>query len=55
MLPSLNLHRLFEKGNGDSQIVTAGLPDPVDQLKGLLTQPGNTPGAVLPDERHQCR
>lgn len=43
LLPSLNLHRLFQKGAGNSQIVTAGLPDPVDQLKGLLTQPGNRP------------
>ncbi len=42
LLPSLNLHRLFQKGNGDSQIVTAGLPDPVDQLKGLLTPAGAT-------------
>jgi TgpA N-terminal domain/Transglutaminase-like superfamily/Domain of unknown function (DUF4129) len=43
VLPSLNLHRLFEKGNGGTKVVNAGLPDPVDQLKGLLGSLSNTP------------
>ena len=43
LLPSLNLHRLFEKGNGGTKVINAGLPDPVDQLKGLLIGQSNTP------------
>jgi transglutaminase-like putative cysteine protease len=43
LLPSLNLHRLFQKGDGNSSIVTTQLPDAVDQLKGLLQEPGNRP------------
>jgi TgpA N-terminal domain/Transglutaminase-like superfamily/Domain of unknown function (DUF4129) len=41
LLPSLNLHRLFQKGEGSAQSTTSALPNPVDQLKGLLTEPGN--------------
>lgn len=43
LLPSLNLHRLFQKGEGGVQTSTSSLPDPVDELRGLLTQPGNRP------------
>src|SRR5579863_3142180 len=41
LLPSLNLHRLFQKGDGKPNIVSTTLPDPVDELKGLLNQPGH--------------
>jgi transglutaminase-like putative cysteine protease len=44
VLPSLNLHRLFEKGAGGTNVINPGLPNPVDQLTGLLRSPeSNTP------------
>ncbi|HXS65908.1 MAG TPA: DUF3488 and transglutaminase-like domain-containing protein [Streptosporangiaceae bacterium] len=43
VLPSLNLHHLFDKGSGGTKVINAGLPDPVDQLKGLLIGQTNTP------------
>jgi transglutaminase-like putative cysteine protease len=40
LLPTLNLHRIFSGGSGDGTVAPVGLPDPVDQLHGLLTASG---------------
>jgi transglutaminase-like putative cysteine protease len=42
LLPTLNLHRLFGGSSGDHS-VTAGLPLPLDEMRGLLTSPVNEP------------
>ena len=38
LLPSLNLHRLFASGTSGADQTSVGLPNPVDQLHGLLTR-----------------
>ena len=38
VLPSLNLHRLFASGTSGAGQTSVGLPNPVDQLHGLLTR-----------------
>ncbi|MHB1595883.1 MAG: transglutaminase TgpA family protein [Streptosporangiaceae bacterium] len=38
VLPSLNLHRLFSSGTSGPGQTSVGLPNPVDQLHGLLTR-----------------
>lgn len=43
LLPTLNLHRLFGKHGGGDTVVAAGLPNPVVQMRGLLTDTTNTP------------
>jgi hypothetical protein len=58
LLPSLNLHRLFEGHSGGTKAVQAVLPNPVDQLHTLLASstvlpilsyksPGSDPGEYL--------
>lgn len=43
LLPSLNLHRLLTGHSGGGHAVPVGLPDPVDQLHGLLTSSTSRP------------
>ncbi|HVB46581.1 MAG TPA: transglutaminaseTgpA domain-containing protein [Streptosporangiaceae bacterium] len=44
LLPSLNLHRPFHGGSGSGpRAFEVGMPDPVDQLHSLLTQPAGEP------------
>lgn len=43
LLPSLNLHRLFANHGGGGHISRVGLPNPVDQMRGLLDETNNAP------------
>jgi transglutaminase-like putative cysteine protease len=43
LLPSLNLHRLFANHGGGDRISRVGLPNPVDQMRGLLDKTNNAP------------
>lgn len=43
LLPSLNLHRLFDGHGGGDRVVSAGLPNPVDEMQALLTESNPTP------------
>lgn len=43
VLPSLNLHRLFDSHGGGNHIVQAGLPNPVDQMHALLNETNSAP------------
>lgn len=49
LLPSLNLHRLFDQGHG-GPVVNVALPDAVDQMRALLTNTSNSP--VLSYQAH---
>ena len=39
LLPSLNMHRLFDSSDGGVHVQEVPLPNPVDQLHGLLIRP----------------
>jgi hypothetical protein len=43
LVPSLNLHRLFDGHGGGNHTFEAGLPNPVDQMRGLLNETKNAP------------
>ncbi|HWF81807.1 MAG TPA: DUF3488 and transglutaminase-like domain-containing protein [Streptosporangiaceae bacterium] len=43
LLPSLNLHRLFDSHGGGDHVVPAGLPNPVDQMHALLSETNSAP------------
>lgn len=43
LLPNLNLHRLFANRGGGDHISHVGLPNPVDQMRGLLDETNNAP------------
>ncbi len=43
LLPSLNLHRIFDGHGAGASSTTAGLPSPIDQLDALLANPSNLP------------
>jgi transglutaminase-like putative cysteine protease len=43
LLPSLNVHRLFSGSSGGSTVTDVPLPNPVDQLHGLLTRSASQP------------
>jgi len=43
LLPTLNLHRLLAGGTGPGNVAQVSLPNPVDQLDGMLTKSAGVP------------